>query len=208
MMRAGPRTPIVVARVALLLMAISTVELLAQAMTVHRVGEALAVRAPTFTFIKGEPLVRLKDGRSLRVDLELSALPGPGGAAATQGRQVFILSYDLWEERFAVTQVGVPSRSIANRTAGEVEGWCLEQLTVPIASLGIARRRSAVLDSARVPRARRRQRVQRGRRRGIHAARADRRAQPPAEGHCLDAHGRSRPLPSGILIGEAARSLE
>jgi hypothetical protein len=136
MMRAGPRTPIVVARVALLLMAISTVELLAQAMTVHRVGEALAVRAPTFTFIKGEPLVRLKDGRSLRVDLELSALPGPGGAAAAQGRQVFILSYDLWEERFAVTQVGVPSRSIANRTAGEVEGWCLEQLTVPIASLG------------------------------------------------------------------------
>lgn len=138
MMRAGPRTLIVVARVALLLMAISTVELLAQSMTVHRAGDALAVRAPTFTFIKGEPLVRLKDGRALRADLELSVLPGPGGVAAAQARQVFILSYDLWEERFAVTQVGIPTRSIAHRTAGEVEGWCLEQLTVPIASLGSA----------------------------------------------------------------------
>ena len=64
MMRAGPRTLTVVAQVALLLMAISTVELLAQAVTVHRAGDALAVRAPTFTFIKGEPLVRLKDGRA------------------------------------------------------------------------------------------------------------------------------------------------
>lgn len=137
MMRAGPRTLTVVAQVALLLMAISTVELLAQAVTVHRAGDALAVRAPTFTFIKGEPLVRLKDGRALRADLELSVLPGPGGAAVAQARQVFILSYDLWEERFAVTHVGAPSRSIANRTAGEVEGWCLEELTVPIASLGL-----------------------------------------------------------------------
>ena len=136
MVMAGPRTLTSVAQIALVLMAMTTVELLAQSITAHRAGDALAVRAPTFTFIKGEPLVRLKDGRGLRVDLELSVLPGPGGVAAAQARQVFILSYDLWEERFAVTQVGVPSRSIANRTAGEVEGWCLEQLTVPIASLG------------------------------------------------------------------------
>lgn len=118
------------------LMAMSTVELLAQSITVHRAGEALALRAPTFTFIKGEPLVRLKDGRALRADLELSVLPGPGGVAAAQARQVFVLSYDLWEERFAVTHVGASSRSVANRTAGEVEAWCLERLTVPITSLG------------------------------------------------------------------------
>ena len=55
MMRAGPRTVTVVSQVALLLMAMSTVELLAQAVTVHRAGGALAVRAPTFTFVKGEP---------------------------------------------------------------------------------------------------------------------------------------------------------
>lgn len=136
MMRTRPRTPTVVSRTVLLLMAMFTVELLAQSITVQRAGDALAVRAPTFTFIKGEPLVRLKDGRAVRADLDLSVLAGPGGVAAAEARQVFIVSYDLWEERFAVTVAGVPSRSIANRTVGEVEGWCLEQLTVPLGSMG------------------------------------------------------------------------
>ena len=89
----------------------------AQSTLAQRVGDAVVVRAPTFTFIKGEPLVRLKDGRTVRVDLELGILPGPGGQPAAGTRQIYVLSYDLWEERFAVTQVGVPSRSISHRTA-------------------------------------------------------------------------------------------
>ena len=74
--------------------------------SVHR-HDASATRCtfarPGFSFIKGEPLARLKDGRSVRVDLELEVLPRPGAAAAAQRRQTFVLSYDLWEERFAVT---------------------------------------------------------------------------------------------------------
>ncbi len=136
MRRTRPRTLTVASRAVLFLMATFTVELLAQSITVQRAGEALAIRAPTFTFIKGEPLVRLKDGRAVRADLDLSVLAGPGGAATAEARQVFIVSYDLWEERFAVTVVGVPSRSTANRTAAEVESWCLGQLTVPLGSLG------------------------------------------------------------------------
>ena len=153
-MMARRRTPTTVAQSALLLIAMATVELFAQSVTVHRAGEALAIRAPTFTFIKGEPLGLLKDGRVVRVDLELSVLPGPGGVAAVQTRQVFVLSYDLWEERFAVTEVGVPSRSVSNRTASAAEAWCLEQLTMPMTSLGPLRDRpfwirlaSRVLDS-------------------------------------------------------------
>ncbi len=136
MVRRRPGKRIVAAQAVLFFMATITVELLAQAITVQRAGDVLAVRAPSFTFIKGEPLVRLKDGRSVRVDLDLSVLPGPGGSPAAEGRQVFIVSYDLWEERFAVTVASTSAKSIANRTAAEVESWCLEQLTVPLASLG------------------------------------------------------------------------
>ena len=50
---------------------------LAQSVTVARAGDAVTVRAPGFGFIKGEPLARLKDGRSVRVDLELECCPGP-----------------------------------------------------------------------------------------------------------------------------------
>lgn len=109
---------------------------LAQSVTVARAGNAMAVRAPGFNFIKGEPLARLKDGRAVRVDLELDVLPGPGGAAAAQGRQTYVLSYDLWEERFAVRQAGSPSRSIDYLTSAAAEAWCLEQLIVPVNALG------------------------------------------------------------------------
>src|SRR5688572_21051930 len=109
---------------------------LAQSVTVERAGDAVTVRAPGFGFIKGEPLARLRDGRSLRVDLELDVLPGPGGAAAAQGRQTYLLSYDLWEQRFAVTLATSPPRSIAYLTSAAAEAWCFEQLTVPVSALG------------------------------------------------------------------------
>jgi hypothetical protein len=108
----------------------------AQAVTVNRAGDVVTVRAPGFTFIKGEPLVRLKDGRSVRVDLELTMLPRAGASGVPQSRQAFVLSYDLWEERFAVTLVGTPAKSVAYQTSAGAEAWCLEQLRVPVSALG------------------------------------------------------------------------
>jgi hypothetical protein len=111
----------------------------AQNVTISRNGELLAVQAPGLGFIKGETLARLKDGRSARVDLDLTVLPGPGGSPAARGRQTYVVSYDLWEERFAVTLAGPPPRSVAYLTANAAEAWCLEQLTIPIAALGSLR---------------------------------------------------------------------
>ena len=110
--------------------------LAAQAVTVSRVADAVAVKAPGFTFIKGEPLARLKDGRSIRAELNLSVLARAGGTAAATIRQTFVLSYDLWEERFAVALVGPPAKSVAYLTSSAAERWCLEQLTVPASALG------------------------------------------------------------------------
>jgi hypothetical protein len=121
---------------ALTLFACLAATLGAQAVTISRVADAVAVRAPAFTFIKGEPLVRLKNGQSVRVDLELSVLPRPGASAAANTRQQVVLSYDLWEERFAVTLVGTPPRSVAYLTMSAAEAWCLDQLPVPVAALG------------------------------------------------------------------------
>jgi len=122
--------------VALTLFAWAAVNLGAQAVTVTRIADAVAVRAPAFTFVKGEPLIRLKDGRSVRVELDLTVLPRPGDPAAARSRQLFVLSYDLWEERFAVTLVGTPRKSVAYLTSAGAEAWCLEQMTVPVAALG------------------------------------------------------------------------
>ena len=111
----------------------------AQSVTVSRSGDAVAVQAPGLGFIKGEALARLKDGRTVRVDLDLTVLPGPGGAATARSRQAYVLSYDLWEERFAVTLAGPPPKSVAYLTANAAEAWCLDQLKVPVSALGALR---------------------------------------------------------------------
>jgi hypothetical protein len=114
----------------------SAVQLSGQSTTVRLVGDALQVLAPGFGFIKGELLVRLKDGQSVRVDLELAVLAKPGARATAQARQTFVLSYDLWEERFAVTQAGAPTHSISHQTSAGAAAWCLDRLTIPVSALG------------------------------------------------------------------------
>ena len=123
-----------VAFVALALLVSATIA--AQAVSVRRSGDNVAVRAPAFTFIKGETLVRLKDGRSVRVDLSLGILPRSGAAHITQVKQTFVLSYDLWEERFAAAILGSSAKSAAYLSAAAAEAWCLEQLLVPVTAMG------------------------------------------------------------------------
>ena len=107
-----------------------------QSTAVLVVGDALHVTASGFGFIRGEVLARLRDGRSVRVDLELSVLAKPRTAPAAQSRQTFVLSYDLWEERFAVTHASTPAQSISHLTSSAAEMWCVERLSVPLSALG------------------------------------------------------------------------
>jgi hypothetical protein len=107
----------------------------AQTLTIDTAGDVLKVRAPGFSFLKGEPVARLKDGGSLRVELAVMAVPGPGKEPIATTRRIFALSYDLWEERFAVTTVGVRSQSVSHLALAAVEVWCVEQMTIPINAL-------------------------------------------------------------------------
>jgi hypothetical protein len=113
-------------------------ELDAQGVTVRVNGDALHIRAPAFDFMSGEVVRRLKDGRSVRLELDLTVLRSrPSGVAppAAQVSQAFVLSYDLWEERFAVTHARTPPQSISHLAAADVETWCLDRLTVPVSAL-------------------------------------------------------------------------
>jgi hypothetical protein len=108
----------------------------AQALTTHTVGDALKVRAPGLRFLNGDPLARLKDGRSVRVELSALVLAAPGKSPATTARQVFSVSYDLWEERFAVTAVDARAQSVSHLMQAAAEAWCIEQLAIPLSALG------------------------------------------------------------------------
>jgi hypothetical protein len=115
---------------------LSAADLAAQVVTVRVENDALHLRAAAFSFIKGQILARLKDGRSVPFDFELVVLARPGTTAVAQARERFVLSYDLWEERFAVTQAGMPVRSASHLTARAAETWCLDRLAIPLGTLG------------------------------------------------------------------------
>jgi hypothetical protein len=108
----------------------------AQVMTVDAAGSALKIRAPGFSFLKGDPIARLKDGRSVRVELTAMVLPSPGKSPSAMARRIFALSYDLWEERFAVTTVEARSQSVSHLAQAAAEAWCVEQLVIPLSTLG------------------------------------------------------------------------
>ena len=108
----------------------------AQGLTIDTAADALKIRAPGFSFLKGEPLARLKDGRTVRVELSGLVLPGPGKSPAAAARRIFALSYDLWEERFAVTTVEARPQSVSHLAQTAVEAWCVDHLTIPLAALG------------------------------------------------------------------------
>ncbi len=110
--------------------------LLAQTLTMDIVGETLKIRASGFSFLQGDPLARLKDGRTVRIELAALVLPAPGKPPATAARRSFALSYDLWEERFAVTTVDTRSQSVSHLTMAAAEAWCVEQLAIPVSALG------------------------------------------------------------------------
>jgi hypothetical protein len=99
-----------------------------------RRGDMLHVRASGVEFVAGPPLARLKDGRSIRVDLTAATAPEANAPFELRTQAQAVLSYDLWEERFAVARVDV-KRSISHLTARDAEAWCLEQLVFPVSAL-------------------------------------------------------------------------
>ena len=126
----GRRRATRVASLLLLALACGAVRLAAQTLSAGTDGGVVRVRAQGLGLLTGQPLARLKDGHTVRVEMDLAALRTAGGAAAAHTRRTFILSYDLWEERFAVMEQGAPARAASHLTAAAAEAWCVEQLTL------------------------------------------------------------------------------
>jgi len=107
---------------------------LSRSLWIIRRGDMVNVRASGVEFITGTALARLKDGRTLRLELDVALASAQAGPYVAQAQPRFGVSYDLWEERFAVTRTDTP-RSLSHVTARDAEAWCLEQLVIPVSAI-------------------------------------------------------------------------
>lgn len=116
--------------------AVLAATLTAQSITISTSDGILRVKASDVGIIEGDVLRHLRDGRSVRLDVVLTVLDGPRGGVIAEATQTFNLSFDLWEERFAVTRLGTPPRSVSHLRARDAEAWCLDNVSVPLSELG------------------------------------------------------------------------
>jgi len=106
-----------------------------QAIRVRIQAESVHVQAPTLMFIENGTLRHLRDGRTVRADITVRARTSAGGTVVAGQHQIFNVSYDLWEERFAVSRAGTPPRSISHLKAREAEAWCVDNTPLPLNGL-------------------------------------------------------------------------
>jgi hypothetical protein len=109
---------------------------LAQSIPIYpeRHGDHLSVAAPQFHFISGKAVRRLQNGSTITYALQLSIVPEKSKKQTFQLLKQFMVSYDLWEEKYSVA--GLPDGGSASRLAADnAEAWCLENIAIPIRSI-------------------------------------------------------------------------
>jgi hypothetical protein len=109
--------------------------LLAQDASLRLAGEELRVSAPKLHFLSGKPLETLRNGTTVAFDIQVSILTDGKGTVLRRNFERFVLSYDVWEERFSVTRMRSTRASASRLTAQAAETWCLERFTFPSAGL-------------------------------------------------------------------------
>jgi hypothetical protein len=109
----------------------------AEPLNVRFDGDNLHVSTPGLHFLTGKPLERLKNADNVVYLSQLTILSDSRGTLFRQPtRERLIVSYDLWEEKFAVAIPGPLRRTQSHLTAAQAEQWCIENLA--ISALGLA----------------------------------------------------------------------
>ncbi len=113
----------------LALAAATAASALAEGLGVRAEGGSVRVVASQTQFIKGATLNRLRNGELVVVAVQVSLLAAPRGSVLARSAGRFAFSFDIWEERFAVSRLGRPGKPVARLTAAEAEQWCLNSLS-------------------------------------------------------------------------------
>ena len=98
-------------------------------------GDNLHVAAPGLHFLSGRPLGRLKDADTVTFLSQLTLFSDPFATVVKRAPERVVVSYDLWEERFAVTILSASKRTRSGLTLAQAEAWTIDNLV--IGSLGV-----------------------------------------------------------------------
>lgn len=95
----------------------------------------LRVAAPHLRFLEGKTLRRLQDGAGLVFSLQLSLSTDQFRTVSRRQVERFVVSFDLWEEKFAVARLGAAKQQASHLSREGAERWMFEHAGVPLHGL-------------------------------------------------------------------------
>ena len=112
----------------------------------HRAAGEIHVSAPTLHFLTGKSLSRLHDGAAVPFDFQLIIASGSKNNVVAKALERFTVSYDVWEEKFAVVRVSDFRRSGMRLSAPSAESWCLDNIVIAASALPVGQQLWARLE--------------------------------------------------------------
>jgi hypothetical protein len=93
-------------------------------------GNRLDFTAPRLHYLTGRPLARLKNAEPVAFEFQVTLAAISQSNVVKQNTARFVISYDLWEERYAVTKVTPTRKTASHLTAAEAETWCVQEMSM------------------------------------------------------------------------------
>jgi hypothetical protein len=109
--------------------------LFAQELVLRSSADQILVSAPKLHFLQGKPLERLRNGNAVAFDFHLAVLGEGKQSILRRNFDRFVVSYDIWEERFSVSRMRSARSSASRLTADATEAWCVENIAVSSSGL-------------------------------------------------------------------------
>ncbi len=103
----------------------------AEQLTLDLRGDMLFASTRKLELIQPRLLAQLKQGSTVAFDFQLALWVGDKSTVSRRAFERFVVSCDLWEERFAVTTLRKPQARATGLAAGGVGTWCLQNLGLP-----------------------------------------------------------------------------
>jgi len=124
-------------RVCLLAVVITGVrsDVLAQSLNARTSGDRLRVSVEGVRFLSGDALRKLRDGVPVDYVFRLTALTSRVGSVLAKAEYRFVISYDIFEEKFQVSRIRPTPRVLSHLSLAAAEAACVDILELPTQSI-------------------------------------------------------------------------
>jgi hypothetical protein len=96
----------------------------------------LELSAPHIQFLGGKPLDLLHNAASVPFDFNVTLWSGTRNHIYSKNFERFVISYDLWDEKFKVVKTQSPVGKIEHLTKSAAESWCFDQMSMDVTGMG------------------------------------------------------------------------